>query len=58
MIIFSTGAATTIYIIMGTLNMSYGLWISTIVLVGTIIGMIFFQKFMAKLNRQSPIIVL
>ena len=51
MIIFSTGAATTIYIIMGTLNISYGLWISTIVLVGTIVGMIFFQKFMAKLNR-------
>lgn len=51
MVIFSTGAATTIYIIMGTLNMQYGLWISAIVLVTTIIGMIFFQLFMNKLNR-------
>ena len=51
MIIFSTGASTSAYIISGMLELSYGFWIGGWCIVGTIIGMILLKTLVKKLGR-------
>ena len=58
MIIFSTGASTMSYIIADLLNMSYGLWVGSFCMLGTLVGMYLLDKLMKKLNRQSPLVFL
>jgi uncharacterized membrane protein YfcA len=58
MIIFSTSASTISYAIGELLNWSYGLWIGSWCIVGTIIGMKTVKTVMAKLGRQSPLVIL
>ena len=51
MMIFSAGVSATVYVINDMLNISYGIWISTIVIFGTIAGMIALDRLMNKINR-------
>jgi len=58
MIIFSTGASTITYIINDMLDVSYGLWVGSFCVMGTLIGMYLLNKMMKKLGRQSPLVML
>ena len=51
MMIFSAGVSATVYVINDMLNISYGIWISLIVIFGTIAGMIALDWLMNKINR-------
>ena len=51
MIIFSTGASTMTYIISDMLNLSYGLWIGSFCVMGTLIGMYLLEKMMKRMGR-------
>lgn len=58
MIIFSTGASTTTYIINNLLKTDYALFIGAFQIFGTLIGMFVLKKFMNKIGRQSPLVIL
>ena len=58
MIIFSTGATTIIYLLNGVLDYQYGLWVGAFCIMGTFLGMWMLNKFLKKLNRQSPLVFL
>lgn len=58
MIIFSTGASTMTYIAAGKLEVSYGLWVGSFCVFGTIIGMSILNTCMHRLGRQSPLVFL
>jgi len=58
MIIFSTGASTTAYMISGLLDPTYGGWIGGWCVIGTILGMILLNTIVKKLGRQSPLVML
>ena len=58
MIIFSTGASTMTYIISDMLDLSYGAWVGSWNVVGSLIGMYLLEKIMKKLDRQSPLVIL
>lgn len=58
MIIFSTGASTTTYLIEGMLKIDYGLWVGGFNVFGTIVGMFLLSTIMKKMNRQSPLVFL
>ena len=58
MIIFSTAASTISYAIADLLNWTYGFWIGGWCIVATIIGMSSVNKVIAKLGRQSPLVML
>ena len=58
MIIFSTGASTISYLLNGMLDYSYGLWVGSFCVIGTIGGMILLDKVMKKFDRQSPLVML
>ena len=51
MMIFSAGASATVYVINDMINIPYGIWISAIVVFGTIAGMIALNWLMNKINR-------
>lgn len=51
MIIFSTGASTFTYLLADMLPVSYGIWVGSFCVLGTIIGMILLDKIMSKLGR-------
>ena len=58
MIMFSTAGSSITYIVFGTLNISYGLWIGGWCAVASIIGLYFLNKVVKKFDRQSPIVFL
>ena len=58
MIIFSTGASTLTYLLAGMLEVSYGLWVGSFCIIGTVVGMLILKNLMNKLNRQSPLVIL
>lgn len=58
MIIFSTGASTITYVFADMLDITYGLWIGSFCILGTMLGMFLLQKLMKKLRRQSPLVIL
>lgn len=58
MIIFSTGASTMTYILNDMLEISYGAWVGSFCVLGTLIGMGALNFVMAKLGRQSPLVML
>lgn len=58
MIIFSTGASTMTYIIAEMLDVTYGLWIGSFCILGTLLGMSLLESVMKKLGRQSPLVIL
>ena len=51
MIMFSTTGSTVAYILLGYLNIYYGLWIGIWCALGSVCGMILLNKIMKKLNR-------
>lgn len=51
MIIFSTGASTLTYMLADMLPVSYGLWVGSFCILGTIVGMYFLKTLMSKLGR-------
>lgn len=58
MIMFSTAGSSITYIVFGTLNLPYGLWIGGWCAVASIIGLYFLNKVVKKFDRQSPIVFL
>lgn len=58
MIIFSTGASTMTYLINDMLDISYGVWVGSFCILGTIVGMVLLNTIMKKLGRQSPLVIL
>ena len=56
MIMFSTLSSSVVYILLGTLNIYYGIWVSLWCVLGTLIGLNILEKIMAKYKRQSPIV--
>jgi len=51
MIIFSTGASTLTYMLNDLLPVSYGIWVGSFCILGTICGMILLKTLMSKLGR-------
>ena len=51
MIIFSTGASTTTYLIEGMLKIDYGLWVGGFNVLGTVVGMALLINVMKRMNR-------
>lgn len=58
MIMYSTVSSSLMYIIVGTLDIGYGFWISFYSVIGTIIGMKILDTIMKKFQRQSPIVII
>ena len=58
MIIFSTGASTFTFLLNDMLPVSYGIWVGSFCILGTILGMILLKNLMSKLGRQSPLVIL
>jgi uncharacterized membrane protein YfcA len=58
MIMFSTAGSSITYIVFGTLNVQFGLWIGSWCAVASIIGLYILNKVVKKFNRQSPIVFL
>mmetsp|Transcript_29474 Transcript_29474/g.21926 ORF Transcript_29474/g.21926 Transcript_29474/m.21926 type:complete len:130 (+) Transcript_29474:1239-1628(+) len=58
MIMYSTFSSSFVYLIYGTLNVSYASWISLWCLLGTLIGMKILDTVMVKYKRQSPLVIL
>jgi len=58
MIIFSTGASTTTYVLNDMLNVPYGMFAAFWCIFGTVCGMIALDKFMKKIGRSSPLVFL
>lgn len=58
MIMFSTAGSSITFIVFGTLNTPYGLWIGGWCAVASIIGLYILNKVVKKFDRQSPIVFL
>ena len=58
MIMFSTAGSSITFIVFGTLNTPYGLWIGGWCAVASIIGLYILKKVVKKFDRQSPIVFL
>lgn len=58
MIIFSTAASTVSYGIGGLVKWDYAIWVGTFSVFGTVVGMNAVKTVMAKLGRQSPLVIL
>mmetsp|Transcript_27937 Transcript_27937/g.20925 ORF Transcript_27937/g.20925 Transcript_27937/m.20925 type:complete len:163 (-) Transcript_27937:43-531(-) len=58
MIMYSTMSSTFVYIIFGTLNIQYALWISMFSAIGTLVGLKILNSIMVKYDRQSPIVMI
>ena len=58
MIMFSTAGSSITYIVFGTLNIPFGLWIGGWCAVASIIGLYVLNKVVKKFDRQSPIVFL
>ena len=58
MIMFSTAGSSITYIIFGTLNLQFGLWIGVWCAIASIIGLYILDKVVKKFDRQSPIVFL
>jgi uncharacterized membrane protein YfcA len=58
LVMFSTLGSSFTYILVGQLNIVYGLWISFWCIIGTYVGMKLLDYVMKKYNRQSYIVYL
>ena len=58
MIMFSTAGSSITYIVFGTLNIQFGLWIGAWCAVASLIGLYILNKVVKKFDRQSPIVFL
>ena len=58
MLIFSTGASSMTFIFNDMLHISYGLWVGSFCVLGSVAGMLLLEKVMKKLGRQSPLVML
>lgn len=58
MIMFSTAGSSLTYMLFGTLNIQYGLWIGVWCAAASILGLFILKKVMKKLDRQSPVVFL
>ena len=57
MIMFSTLASSTVYVLYGMLEFNYALWIGMWCVFGSLLGLNLLEKINKKLNRQSPIVI-
>lgn len=57
MILFSTAASSTVFILYQILDFGYAMWIGIWCVLGSIIGLNMLEKINQKLNRQSPIVI-
>ena len=51
MLIFSTGASSMTFIFNDMLHISYGLWVGSFCVLGSVAGMLLLEKVMKKLGR-------
>jgi len=58
MILFSTAGSSITYLVFGTLNLPFGLWIGGWCAVASLIGLYLLNKVLKKFDRQSPIVFL
>jgi len=58
MIMFSTAGSSITYIVFGTLNVPFGLWIGVWCAIASLIGLYILNKVVKKFDRQSPIVFL
>lgn len=57
MIMFSTAASSTVYILFGMLHLSYALWLGAWCALGSVLGLYLLDMVTEKYNRQSPIVM-
>lgn len=57
MIMFSTAASSSIYILYRMLNLEYAIWIGVWCAIGSMVGLVTLESINKKLNRQSPIVI-
>lgn len=58
MIMFSTAGSSITYIVFGTLNMEFALWIGLWCTVASLAGLVILNRVMKKFDRQSPVVFL
>lgn len=58
MILFSTAGSSITYLVFGTLNLPFGLWIGVWCAVASLVGLYLLNKVMKKFDRQSPVVFL
>ena len=58
MVLLSAAAVAVIFIIQDLLLFSYGLWVGSFCILGTIMSMTLFTWITTKLGRKSPLIML
>jgi uncharacterized membrane protein YfcA len=58
MIMFSTAGSSITYIVFGTLNVPFGLWIGVWCAIASLIGLYILNRVVKKFDRQSPIVFL
>jgi len=56
MIMFSTFSSSVIYVIQGTLNIEFGLWLGFFTAIGSIIGLAGIDSLIKRFDRQSLIV--
>jgi uncharacterized membrane protein YfcA len=58
MIMFSTAGSSITYIVFGTLNMEFALWIGLWCTIASLAGLVILNRVMKKFDRQSPVVFL
>jgi uncharacterized membrane protein YfcA len=58
MILFSTAGSSITYLVFGTLNVPFALWIGCWCAVASLVGLYLLNKVMKKFDRQSPVVFL
>ena len=58
MILFSTAGSSITYLVFGTLNLPFGLWIGCWCAIASLGGLYLLNKVLKKFDRQSPVVFL
>ena len=58
MVMFSTLSSWILFVISGTLNIAYGLWLSLFVIIGTVYGLKSINKYVKESGRQSILVIM
>ncbi len=55
---YSTLSASIGYLVFGTLDLRYGAFLAVLTVIGAILGIVFVNRLVKKLGRQSPIVMI
>ena len=58
MILFSTAGSSITYLVFGTLNFTFGMWIGVWCAIASLAGLYILNKVLKKFDRQSPVVFL